>query len=113
MSRRYQIGEFEEVVMLTIGVLGGEAYGLAIKSEIEERMERSVSLGALHTGLMRLENKGFLTSHLGDPTNKRGGKPKRFYQVTAEGQRELKEVMDSRKALWQSIPDGVFQILPS
>jgi len=113
MSRRYQIGEFEEIVMLTIGVLNQSAYGVAIKNEIEEKLGRKVSMGALHTGLYRLEEKGLLTSQLGEPTKKRGGKPKRFFKVTAKGQQELKVVMDSRNTLWNSIPEGVFQIFPA
>ena len=113
MSRRYQIGEFEEIVMLTIGILNENAYGVAIKNEIEDRLERKVSMGALHTGLYRLEDKGLLESRLGEATKKRGGKPKRFFKVTAKGQQALKAVMDDRKALWSSIPEGVFQIFSS
>jgi len=113
MSPRYQIGEFEEIVMLAIGILNENAYGVAIKNEIEERLHRKVSIGALHTGLYRLEKKGFLNSHLGEATKKRGGKPKRFFKVTAKGQNELTEVMDNRKNLWKNIPEGVFQALPS
>ena len=112
MNYRNQIGEFEEVVMLTIGVLNDGAYGLAIKKEIEERLQRRVSMGALHTGLYRLERKGLLTSRLGEATRKRGGKPKRFYRVTAKGQKALKQVMESRQALWKDIPKGVFQVFP-
>ena len=62
---RSNIGEFEEVVMLTIGILGENAYGLAIKLEIEKRLKRAVSMGALHTGLYRLEEKGYLKSKIG------------------------------------------------
>lgn len=113
MSRRYQIGEFEEIVMLTIGILNESAYGVAIKNEIEDRLGRKVSMGALHTGLYRLEEKGLLISHLGESTKKRGGKPKRFFKVTANGQLELKAVMDNRKTLWENIPEGVFQTIPS
>ena len=111
MGRRYQIGEFEEIVMLAIGILNQEAYGVAIKTEIEERLDRKVSMGALHTGLYRLEDKGFLSSYLGQATKKRGGKPKRYFKVTASGQQALKAVMDNRKAMWDSIPAGVFQTM--
>ncbi len=113
MLSRNNLGEFEEIVMLTIGVLGEGAYALAIKTEIEKRLNRSVSMGALHTGLYRLEEKGFLKSRLGEPTNVRGGKPKRFFQVTAKGQRVLTEAMTSRQSLWNDIPQGVFKIFPS
>lgn len=113
MSSRNHIGEFEEIIMLTIGILNEDAYGLAIKKEIEERLNRKVSMGALHTGLYRLEEKGYLVSNLGEATKKRGGKPKRFFKVTARGQNTLKDVMDSRNALWKNIPEGVFQVFPS
>ena|SRR6267154_5798366 len=113
MVSRSNLGEFEEIVMLTIGVLGEEAYGLAIKTEIEDRLSRSVSMGALHTGLYRLEEKGYLRSKLGEATNLRGGKPKRFFQVTASGQRVLKQTMDGRRSLWKDIPKGVFKLFPS
>ncbi len=110
MSTRNNIGEFEEIVMLTIGILNEGAYGLAIKKEIESRLNRKVSMGALHTGLYRLEDKGFLTSRLGEATKTRGGKPKRYFSVTNAGQNALKEVMDTRKSLWENIPEGVFQV---
>jgi DNA-binding PadR family transcriptional regulator len=110
---RTNIGEFEEIVMLTIGILGENAYGLAIKLEIEKRLNRPVSMGALHTGLYRLEEKGYLKSKLGEMTNVRGGKPKRFFKVTASGQKAVKEAMESRQKLWNSIPEGVFKIFPA
>ena len=113
MFKRINLGEFEEIVMLTIGVLGETAYGLAIKEEIETRLKRPVSMGALHTGLYRLEQKGYLKSKLGKPTNARGGKPKRFFSVTNGGQIALKKTMESRQQLWKDIPEGVFKLLPS
>lgn len=113
MFTRNSLGEFEEIVMLTIGVLGENAYSLAIKEEIESRLKRSVSMGALHTGLYRLEQKGYLRSKLGKPTKVRGGKPKRFFVVTSGGQRALKKAMEGRQQLWNDIPEGVFKLFPS
>lgn len=113
MIARHHLGEFEEIVMLTVGVLGENAYGLAIKNEIEGRLNRSVSMGALHTGLYRLEEKGYLVSKLGEATNVRGGKPKRYFKVTASGQKVLKDTMENRQKLWKDIPEGVFQLFPS
>lgn len=110
---KHQLGEFEEIVMLTIGVLNEQAYGLAIKKEIEERLSRSVSMGALHTALYRLEDKGFLNSELGEATKVRGGKPKRFFKVTVFGQKELQRAMEDRQQLWKDIPSGVFELFPS
>src|SRR5687768_10975267 len=113
MFSRNNLGEFEEIVMLTIGVLGENAYGLAIKEHIESRLSRSVSMGALHTGLYRLEKKGFLKSKLGKATKVRGGKPKRFFIVTNGGQKALKKAMENRQQLWNDIPEGVFKLFPS
>lgn len=113
MNLRSNLGEFEEVVMLTIGVLGENAYGLAVKEYIESTLKRSVSMGALHTALYRLEEKGYLKSKLGKPTSVRGGKPKRFFVVTNGGQKVLRKVMESRQKLWNEIPDGAFKLFPS
>lgn len=103
---RTHLGEFEEIVLLTVAVLSDNAYGIAIKAEIEERLERNVSVGAMRTALKRLEKKGFLNSRLGEPTAVRGGKRKRFFQVTANGKRALEQAMDMRKRLWRAIPSA-------
>ena len=109
MKGKY-LGEFEEIVMLSVGVLYDEAYGIAIKELIEERLARRVGLGALHATLVRLEEKGFLDSHYGDATQKRGGKRKRIFRVTMQGQKALKEMMAARQSLWNSIPPLAFDI---
>ena len=101
---RTHLGEFEEIVLLTVAVLADNAYGIAIKSDIEERLQRNVSVGAMRTALKRMEQKGFLSSRLGEPTAMRGGKRKRFFSVTASGKRALEEVMDVRTRLWRAIP---------
>lgn len=98
------IGEFEEIVMLTVALLYKEAYGVAIKEEIERRLERKVSVGAMRTALERLEKKRFLTSEFGEATAIRGGKRKRFFRVTPLGKQVLEEVMETRKQLWAAIP---------
>ena len=82
MSSKYSLGEFEEVVLLTVAVLYGNAYGVAIKEEIEQRLKRNVSVGAMRTALQRLEDKGFLESEFGESTGVRGGKRKRYHKVT-------------------------------
>jgi PadR family transcriptional regulator PadR len=106
---KYSIGEFEEIVMLTVAVLHGNAYGVAIKEEIEHRLRRKVSVGAMRTALKRLEDKGFLESEFGEATAIRGGKRKRYHKVTLHGKKALDHVMNSRKELWASIPKGAFQ----
>ena len=105
---KYQLGEFEEVVLLTVAVLYGEAYGIAIADEIEKRLNRKVSIGSLQTVLRRLEKKGYLNSSFGEATSVRGGKRKRFFTVTDFGQKILSEVKEQRMNLWQSIPEIAF-----
>ena len=105
---KYSIGEFEEIVMLTVAVLYDNAYGIAIKEEIERRLKRSVSVGAMRIALKRLEKKGFLKSELGEATAVRGGKRKRFFKVTPFGKKALDESMSARKQLWEAIPSMAF-----
>lgn len=107
---KYSIGEFEEIVMLTILILQEDAYGVKIKEEIESRLERKVSLGAMRSALDRLEGKGMLESRLGEATAMRGGKRKRFFKVTNSGQIALRDVRDARRTLWDAIPDVAFNI---
>ncbi len=102
--KKYQLGEFEEIVLLTVGVLYDEAYGVAIKEEIESRLKRKVSVGAMQSALRRLEKKGYLKSREGEATKKRGGKPKRFFNITAYGRDALKYSQDVRFELWNAIP---------
>ncbi len=107
---KYSLGEFEEIVMLTVGVLYDEAYGVAVKDEIEERLNRKVSVGALQSALHRLEKKGYLESRTGEPNKLRGGKPKRFFTITALGKSALEDSRDVRMDLWNSIPEMAFKI---
>ena len=107
--KKYAIGEFEEIVMLTVAVLFDEAYGVAIKEEIERRLKRKVSVGAMRTALSRLEKKGFLDSEFGEPTAVRGGKRKRYFKVTVYGRKALASVMSTRKQLWDDIPAMAFE----
>ncbi len=101
---KHHLGEFEEIVMLTIGILYKEAYGLAIKQEIETRLSRGVSMGAMHTALVRLEDKGYIKSHAGEKTEERLGRPRRYYQITALGKRVIEQTRDTRNDLWKAIP---------
>ncbi len=105
---KYSIGEFEEIVMLTVAILYSNAYGISIKENIEHRLNRKVSVGAMRTALNRLEKKGFLDSHFGEATAIRGGKRKRFFKVTPYGKKALEQVMKDRKQLWEAIPPLAF-----
>jgi len=106
--KRYPLGEFEEVVLLTVGVLFNEAYGVAIKDEIEKRMDRKVSVGALQSALRRMEEKGYLESRFGEKTNERGGRRKRFFVITNFGKKALEHSRDMRNSMWNDIPDLAF-----
>ncbi len=109
VMKKYQLGEFEEIVLLTVGVLYGEAYGVAIKEEIEKRLNRKVSVGALQSALRRMEEKGFLKSEFGESTKTRGGKRKRYFKITAFGKKALDFNIQTRLDLWNEIPDVAFQ----
>ena len=102
--KSYPLGEFEEIVLLTVGVLYDEAYGVAIKDTIEERAARRVSVGALQSALKRMEKKGYLESRTGEANEQRGGKPKRYYTITAYGKQALQQSREVRTQLWEAIP---------
>lgn len=95
------IGEFEELVLLTVATLGDQAYGVAVLEDIQKRANRKISIGALHSTITRLTEKGFITSYLGEPTNERGGRRKRFFQLTASAKQALAEMKSLRDELWQ------------
>jgi DNA-binding PadR family transcriptional regulator len=89
------LGEFEQLVLLAILRLGDEAYGVTIRAELADRAGRTIAPGALYTALERLEAKGLIKSHLGDPTPQRGGRAKRFVAVTAAGRRALTKAVQA------------------
>lgn len=94
------LGEFEELVLLTIANLGDEAYGLAILRDINERAKRNLSIGAMHSTLTRLEEKEFITSYQGEPTKERGGRRKRYFELTNAAVTALGEMKSLRDDLW-------------
>ena len=98
------LGEFEEVVLLAVAIRSGDAYGAAVVTEIEQQMNRSVNLGAVHSALNRLGEKGLVSSEMGGMTAERGGRRKRLYSVTAAGRRALQEVRQVRNQMWEAIP---------
>ncbi len=108
--KKYPLGEFEEIVLLTVGVLYDEAYGVAIKNEIEEQLKRKVSVGAMQSALRRMEKKGYLSSREGEVTSNRGGRPKRYFNITALGKRALEYSRDIRDDLWKRIPDTALDV---
>ncbi|GAB2544203.1 PadR family transcriptional regulator [Spirosoma aerophilum] len=109
--KRTFLGEFEEVVLLTVAVLGDEAYGVTVTQEIEQRTGRTVGFSTVHTTLQRLAEKGFLSSEMGGATAERGGRRKRFFSVTALGRKALQEVKQVREELWSALPPQTLQLM--
>jgi len=108
--KKYYLGEFEEIVILTVGILNRDAYSVSIKDEIESRLSRSVSMGALHTALKRMEDKGYLRSFAGEATEERAGRPKRYFEITALGKKAIQHAKATREELWRAIPKTMLQI---
>jgi PadR family transcriptional regulator PadR len=102
--KKTKLGEFEELVLLTVAALQEEAYGVEIKRELEHRLKEKLSVGSIQSALKRMEEKGFLTSEFGEATQKRGGKRKRIYKATPYAHRILAEMKEIRAGLWSSIP---------
>lgn len=102
------LGEFEELILLTVAALDQEAYAVSVKEELERRANRPTNISAIHSSLYRLEDKGFLTSAFGGATQKRGGKSKRFFQVTNAGFAALQQSKDLRQDYWRTIPRLAF-----
>ncbi|UZR97804.1 PadR family transcriptional regulator [Chondrinema litorale] len=98
-----KLGEFEELVLLTVIVLKEEAYGVAIKKELEDRLNSTLSVGSIQSALKRMEEKGLLTSEFGEATNRRGGKRKRIYEATPYAFKVISELKEIRVSLWDAI----------
>lgn len=103
------LGEFEELVLLTVGILYNDAYGLGIRDELEKQTGRNVMISSVHKALVRLEDKGFLTSYMGGATDERGGRKKRLYELTISGKKVLNQSKDLRNAMWDSVPKVVWE----
>ena len=101
------LGEFEQLVFLALVRLGAEAYGVAVRDEIEHQTGRDVTLGAVYTTLLRLENKRFVSSRLGDSTPQRGGRRKKFYRPLAAGRRELAASLNALRSMTRGLTPGL------
>lgn len=103
------IGELEELVLLVVGILYKDAYGIAVMDQIEKQTGRSINISAVHTVLKRLEEKGLLKSEMGSPTTERGGRRKRVFLLTASGKKALNEANEMRNQLFKQIPKVALQ----
>src|SRR5688572_1094147 len=108
--KKTKLGEFEELVLLTVAALQKDAYGVEIKRELEDRIKEKLSVGSIQSALKRMEEKGFLTSEFGEATQKRGGKRKRIYTTTSYAYKILVEMKAIRAGLWGSIPQLGYEL---
>lgn len=103
------LGELEELVLLTVGILYPEAYAVGVMDEIEKQAGRSLNISAVHAVLTRLEEKGCVSSKMGDPSQERGGRRKRIFVLTAAGKRVLEEANEMRTQMFNQIPKVALQ----
>lgn len=103
--KKTRLGEFQELILMTVIVLQDQAYGNEIQRDLEERLNERLSMGAIQTALKRMEEKGFLTSAWGEASQRRGGKRKRIYAATPEAYQTLQEMKDIRSQLWSAMPN--------
>jgi DNA-binding PadR family transcriptional regulator len=104
MAERGYLGEFELMVMLALLRIGEPAYGIPIAVEIETSTGRDVVLGSIYATLERLQEKGLVTSELGEPTPERGGRAKRYFTPTRKGRERVAATRDALTKLWHRLP---------
>jgi DNA-binding PadR family transcriptional regulator len=104
-TKGYHLGEFEELVLLSVASLVDDAYGVSIMNYIAEEAGRDVNISAVHEVLKRLERKGFLKSKMGGATQERGGRRKRYFTLTISGKRTLEDNIKLRVELYKRLPN--------
>ena len=102
------LGEFEELVLLTVAAQHDKAYGVSIKESLEETLEKKVNISAIHVTLKRMSEKGYVDARFGGITNDRGGRRKKFYVITALGKKMLDQQYDIRTSMYKKIPNISF-----
>jgi|SRR5688500_10917589 PadR family transcriptional regulator, regulatory protein PadR len=103
------LGEFEELVLLSVGILFDDAYGLAIADELQAKTGRTILISSVHKALVRLEDKGYLRSRMGGATGVRGGRDKRLYTLTHAGISVINEMRELRNQMWKEVPKIVWE----
>ena len=104
MAARDYLGNFELMILLAIMRIDDEAYGVPISDEIEATTGRAVVLGSVYAALDRLEERGLVTSRLGEPRAERGGRAPRHFRITAAGIREVRATQQALTTLWRGLP---------
>jgi len=102
--KKHQLGELEEIVLLSVGTLYDKAYAINILEVIKDNTQRILDVTAIHSVLRRLEKKGFLISTMGGATTERGGRRKRFFTLSQAGRSVLDESMEIRSNLYNKLP---------
>ncbi|MCE7996099.1 MAG: PadR family transcriptional regulator [Roseivirga sp.] len=103
--KKNRLGEFQELILMTVVILKEEAYGNEIERYLEGCLNERLSMGAIQTALKRMEEKSFLTSEWGEVTQKRGGKRKRIYTATPYAHQVLRDMKNLRARMWSAMPD--------
>lgn len=103
MTENDRLGNLEEMVLLVVILVQGEAYGITVRDAFIQQFGQEISLSAIHTVLRRLENKGFTTSKMGGASAERGGRRKRLYEVTRYGYTRASEIQEQRNRIWELI----------
>jgi len=104
MREHTYLGEFELMILLSILRLGDEAYGVPLTRELSAIRGQDVAIGSVYAALDRLELKGLISSSLGDPSPERGGRAKRYFRVTKDGLKSVRETRQILTRLWKSLP---------
>jgi PadR family transcriptional regulator PadR len=105
MRKGDYLGHFELMVLLALMRLGDEAYGVTIAGELEEQTGREVVIASVYATLERLQDRGLVSSSLGDATPERGGRAKRYFRATAAGVREVRDARRSLISMWNRLPE--------
>ena len=97
------LGELEQLVLLALIRLGEDAYGVTVRREIAVRARRDLSFGSIYSTLARLEEKGFVRSRIGEPTQERGGRRKKHYMISATGRRALRRSLAAIRTMARGV----------
>lgn len=103
------LGEFEELVLLSIAINHDDAYSLSILEELKQRTNRNILISSVHKVLVRLEQKKFLKSHMSKPIDERGGRAKKLYELTNEGKEVLEVTRELRNNMWSAAPNLIWE----
>jgi DNA-binding PadR family transcriptional regulator len=105
MRKGEYLGNFDLMLLLSLLRLGDDAYGVTIAQDLEEQTGREVVVASVYATLERLQERGLVTSSLGDSTPERGGRAKRYFRITAAGLREVRDARRTLMNMWKGLPE--------